>query len=168
VGPHSTRGRSERLGKNLVGFVVGDVRYAVDIARVREIVNPGAVVPLPQAPPAIVGVAEHRGDVLPVLDLRRRFGLDPAPPTRRTKWIVVSLGARAAAIVVDAVTEVFGVSADQARRVPETGVGEAVRGISAVYAYGGNLVFVLDVDRVAAAAHEVPADGGSRLPKVAP
>lgn len=161
----STRGRSDRLGKNLVGFVVGGVRYAVEIARVREIINPGAVVPLPQAPPVVLGVADHRGEVLPVIDLRRRFGLEPAAPTRRTKWIIVSIGARAAGLVVDAVTEVFGGAAEQAREVPELGVGDAARGITSVYAHGGTLVFVLDVDRVAAAAHAVGDARAARLPK---
>ena len=53
--------------KNLVSFLVGDVRYAVEIARVREIVNPLATVQLPHAPAEVVGVADHRGDVLPVV-----------------------------------------------------------------------------------------------------
>ena len=80
------RHRSDR-SKNLVGFVVGDVRYAVDILRVREIINPLPIVALPHAPPAVLGVADHRGLVIPIVDLRRRFGLEPNQTTRRTKWI---------------------------------------------------------------------------------
>ena len=49
---------------------MGDVRYAVEIHRVREIVNPLPIVTLPHAPAEVVGVADHRGDVLPVVDLR--------------------------------------------------------------------------------------------------
>jgi len=150
----SSRNRSDRT-KNLVGFMVGGTRYAVDILRVREIVNPQAVVALPQAPPVVIGVADHRGEVVPILDLRRRLGLASEAPTRRTKWIIVRVGKRSAGLVVDAVTEVFGAGEDSARQVPEIGVGDAARGISAVYAHEGSLVFVIDVDRIAAAAEAI-------------
>src|ERR1700688_2183847 len=94
--------------KNLVGFVVGDVEYAVNIARVKEITNPLVVVPLPHPPRAVVGVADFRGEVIPVVDLRLRFGLASAPATRKTKWIVVDVSSRLVALVADAVSEVFG------------------------------------------------------------
>ena len=61
--PIATTARTDRT-KNLVGFVVGEVRYAVDILRVREIINPLPVVALPHAPPAIVGVALRLSAVL--------------------------------------------------------------------------------------------------------
>src|SRR5690606_25772352 len=77
--------------KNLVGFQVGDVLYAVRIEAVREIVNPLEIVALPSAPRAVRGVADYRGVVVPVLDLRERFGLLPAE-SRRTKWIVLDVG----------------------------------------------------------------------------
>lgn len=147
----STRQRSDR-SKNLVGFTVGDVFYAVDIFRVREIINPLPMVALPHAPPVVVGVADHRGDVVPVIDLRRRFALAPKPATRRTKWIVVDTGGRAVGLVVDAVTDVFGAGPAEQRQVPSLGMGDEARGLSAVYMYEGTLVFVIDVDRVAAPA----------------
>lgn len=145
------RRRADR-SKNLVGFTIGEVQYAVDIFRVREIINPLPIVPLPHAPAAVLGVADHRGQVVPVLDVRRRFGLPPSVSTRRTKWIVVQVGERAVGLVVDAVTDVFGAGEPDQRAVPEIGVGDAARGIAAVYSHGGQLVFVLDVDRIAAVA----------------
>lgn len=145
------RRRGDR-NKNLVGFTIADVHYAVDIERVREILNPLPIVPLPHAPPAVLGVADHRGEVVPILDVRRRFGLPSVDATKRTKWIVVALGERLVGLVVDSVTDVFGTTDPEARSVPEIGVGDAARGIAAVYAYDGKLVFVLDVDRIAAVA----------------
>ena len=70
--------------KNLVGFTIAEVHYALDIDRVREILRPLPLVPLPHAPPAVLGVADYRGEVVPVLDLRRRFGLPPSEATRRS------------------------------------------------------------------------------------
>src|SRR5262245_25838546 len=80
--------------KDLVGFLVGEVMYAVRIEVVREIVNPLPVVDLPRAPGTVKGVADYRGEVVPVVDLRERFGLEPAQRSRRTKWIVLDVGPR--------------------------------------------------------------------------
>ncbi len=155
----SSRSRSERT-KSLVGFVVGGARYAVEIGCVREIVNPQPVIALPHAPPGVVGVADHRGEVVPVLDLRSRFGLPPLAATRRTKWLVLRVGTRSVGLVVDSVTDVFGLAPDARREVPS--LGDASRGVSAVYAHEGALVFVLDAARLmggVALAGDDPATG---------
>jgi purine-binding chemotaxis protein CheW len=130
--------------KSLVGFVVGEVSYAVPIARVREISNPLDLVPLPHAPMAVSGVADYRGEVVPVVELRTRFGLEPAPQTRRTKWIIVEVGQRLVALVVDAVTEVFGTGGAELRPAPALGGGDDVRGIAGVTTHAGALTFVLE------------------------
>src|SRR5580704_5987759 len=113
--------------KDFVGFVVGEVEYAVAIAHVKEIANPLDIVVLPHAPRAVVGVADYRGEVLPVIDLRLRFGLPPAEVNRRTKWIVVEVASRLAALVVDGVTEVFGTAGAELRPAPPL-AGDDVRG----------------------------------------
>jgi purine-binding chemotaxis protein CheW len=133
--------------KDFVGFVVGEVEYAVAIARVKEIANPLDVVSLPHAPRAILGVADYRGEVLPVVDLRIRFGLPQAAATRRTKWIVVDVSGRLAALVVDGVTEVFGTAGAELRPAPPL-AGDDIRGIAGVSHHGGGLVFVLDLARL--------------------
>jgi purine-binding chemotaxis protein CheW len=133
--------------KNLVGFIVGDVQYAVSIHRVREIANPLTLVALPKAPSAVIGVADYRGEVVPVIDLRLRFGLLSAEATRRTKWIIVDVESRFVALVVDAVTEVFGTGGAELRPVPSLGGGDDVRGISGVTNHLGTLTFVLDTRR---------------------
>lgn len=146
---------SSDRSKNLVGFLVGDVNYAVDIFRVREIINPLPMVALPHAPPVVLGVADHRGDVVPVIDLRRRFDLPTQESGRRTKWIVVGTSGRPVGLAVDAVTEVFGADPAEQRSVPSLGAGDQARGIADVYLHDGSLVFVIDVDRVAAPAEAI-------------
>jgi purine-binding chemotaxis protein CheW len=150
--------------KNLVGFLVGEVMYAVRIEMVREIVNPLEVVALPRAPKAVRGVADYRKIVVPVIDLRERFALPPVAMSRKTKWIVLDVApgpasstasgpaslvaGRYAALVVDAVTEVFGYGAGGIRPAPPLGHGDDVRGIEGVTTFGPKdhekLVFVLD------------------------
>ncbi len=155
--------------KHFVGFLVGDVLYAVRIELVREIVNPLDIVELPRAPSSVKGVADYRGEVVPVVDLRERFGLPELTPTRRNKWIVVDVGhapapapaaqgpaktnvGKFAALAVDSVTEVFGSGGAEVRPAPPLGDGDRVRGIMGVTSHQDRLVFVLDVRAFGAVA----------------
>lgn len=133
--------------KSLVGFVVGEVHYAVPIASVREIVNPLPLTALPHAPAAVLGVADHRGDVVPIIDLRARFGLAPSEEAHRAKWILVEVQGKLVGLSVDGVTEVFGTGGRELRPPPSLGGGEEARGIVGVASRDGRLVFVLDVSR---------------------
>lgn len=133
--------------KSLVGFFVGDVAYAVPISAVREIVNPLVTTELPHAPPSVVGVADHRGEVVPIIDLRARFGLAPAADSGRVKWILVDVEGRTVGIVVDHVTEVFGTGGVELRAPPALGSGDDMRGIAGVATHEGRMTFVLDVGR---------------------
>lgn len=166
--------------KDLVGFLVGDVMYAVRIDVVREIVNPLPVVDLPRAPVSVKGVADYRGEVVPVVDLRERFGLERVQRTRKTKWIVLDVSSRGlvpdaagagarvryAALVVDSVSEVFGLAGGELRSAPPLGAGDAARGIEGVTTLGSRLVFVLDARSFGPVAHAALAeDVGPSLPQ---
>jgi purine-binding chemotaxis protein CheW len=155
--------------KNLVGFSLGDVQYAVPIARVKEIANPMPLVTLPHAPPAVVGVSDYRGDVVPVVDLRSRFGLPSTDATRKTKWIVVDVLGRSAALVVDAVTGVFGTGGTDLRPPPSVG-GEDKRGLAGVTNHEGALVFVLDTSSMNDATDPLAPRGArdQRAPALGP
>src|SRR6478735_8601415 len=131
--------------KSLVGFTVGDVRYAVPIDHVREIVNPLPLTELPHAPPTISGVADHRGEIVPVVELRVRFGLPKLFDPRRAKWILIDVTGRGVALCVDRVTEVFGTLGADLKPAPALGGGDDVRGIAGVVSRDGGLVFILDV-----------------------
>lgn len=132
--------------KSLVGFVVGEVGYAVPIAAVKEIINPVTLTELPHAPPAIVGVADHRGEVVPIIDLRVRFGLSAGRDRLHAKWILVDVQGHTLGLIVDRVTEVFGTGGAELRDPPMLGGGDTERGILGVTTHEGQLTFVLDVD----------------------
>ena len=131
--------------KSLVGFVVGDVAYAVPIDHVREIVNPLPITELPHAPPTIAGVADHRGEIVPVVELRVRFGLPSLADPKRAKWILIDVTGRGVALCVDRVTEVFGTANADLKPVPALGSGDELRGIAGVVSRPEGLTFVLDV-----------------------
>ncbi len=147
--------------KSLVGFTVGEVAYAVPIGSVKEIVNPLDVTALPHAPGAIAGVADHRGEVVAVIDLRRRFGLPPIEHRARCKWILVDVAGRTVGLIVDGVTDVFGTGGAGFRPAPSLGGGEDERGIVGVTTHAGEMTFVLDLGRFESLVAAVHTEGAA-------
>jgi purine-binding chemotaxis protein CheW len=142
--------------KSLVGFVVGEIAYAVPISSVREIVNPVPLAELPHAPPAIAGVADHRGEIVPIIDLRIRFGLAPFSDPRRSKWILIEVEGRGVGLAVDRVTEVFGKGGSEIKPAPVLGSGDDLRGIAGVTTHDGALTFVLEVSQFDVLTRNIP------------
>ncbi len=140
----------------LVGFVVGDIAYAVPIAAVREIVNPVPLAELPHAPAAIAGVADHRGEIVPIIDLRVRFGLSALADPRKSKWILIEVEGRGVGLAVDRVTEVFGKGSSEIKPPPVLGSGDELRGISGVTSNDSALVFVLEVGQFDVLTRRMP------------
>ncbi|HEU4382982.1 MAG TPA: chemotaxis protein CheW [Anaeromyxobacteraceae bacterium] len=102
----------------LCAFRVGDEEYVVDLRRVREVVPPLPVRPVPRAPDAIEGVVDLRGEVIPVVDVRRRFGIPDAPRTRTARLLVIRIEGRVQALLVDAVLEVMRIPRSAIRPAP--------------------------------------------------
>ncbi len=144
--------------KSLVGFVVGDIAYAVPIASVREIVNPVPLADLPHAPAAVAGVADHRGEIVPIIDLRVRFGLAPFSDPRKSKWILIEVEGRGVGLAVDRVTEVFGKGGSEIKPAPVLGSGDDLRGIAGVTTHDGALTFVLEISQFDVLTRHIPED----------
>ena len=137
------------VARDLIRVEVDSVMYALEIARIREIVNPLPLIDLPREHAAILGVSDYREEVVAVVDLRRLFGLAPQEPTRRTKWLILETRRGLVAVVVDAVHDVFSSGADRQREVPIMDERHLERGIKSAHRYDERLVFLLDADRVA-------------------
>jgi len=133
--------------RKLVEFRVGDVRCGTDIMRVREIVNVQPTVPVPAAPPFIVGAADHRESMVPVIDLCLRLGLSPGRK-RRPKWVIVVADGTDVALLVDMVVGVTAVSASNARTRHPLMDGSDERWVRAVFSVGKELLFELDLESV--------------------
>jgi len=175
IEPQKQQGARPPPERQLVLFGVGSVVYGLPIERVREVVNPLDIIELPHAPPSVVGVTDHRGEVVPVIDLRTRFGLPPAEDAdarRRRKWIMVDIGestqSRPIAAVVDTVLNVHN-SREPLRPAPPLGGGEDTRGILGVIGGRGRgeggegaLIFVLDLARLRALIDPLNLRGAGR------
>jgi purine-binding chemotaxis protein CheW len=144
----SVKRSRESMQRSLVAFMVGTVRYALEIGAVREIVTPLALTVLPHTPEGLAGVADHRSEVVPIVDLRARFGLPSMrEPSRKVKWVLVEMGQRTVGLVVDDVLGVLRVPSGEFRAPPDLGGGEQARAISSVATHDKMLVFVLDLTR---------------------
>jgi purine-binding chemotaxis protein CheW len=105
-------------GVQLCTFRVSGEDFAIDIMRVREIIQPAPLTPVPEAPAHIAGVLRLRGEVVPVVDLRRRLGLPPAEPSPRARYVVVKVAGRLLGLMVDEVCEVVRLGRDELRPAP--------------------------------------------------
>jgi len=164
-----SRGRAYRatVPKDLIRVEVDSVSYALEVARVREIVNPLSVIALPRERPFVLGVADYREQVVTVVDLRRLFGLPAQEPSRRTKWIIIEASERVVGVVVDAVLDVFS-SAEHQLEVPVLDERHRERGIISASRHADRLVFLLDADRLVEPAMALSPDEMSLLPSEGP
>ncbi len=131
-------------------FILGGEEYGVDIMRVQEIRGWESATSIPNTPDFILGVINLRGAVVPIIDLRSRFGLESAEFSRTTVVIVVKIedeaGDRIMGMVVDAVSEVYNVSEDMLREAPDLGGAintDFVKGLATV---DEKMIILLDVD----------------------
>jgi purine-binding chemotaxis protein CheW len=141
---NSERFRREQF-RSLVGFVVGDVAYAVPTACVREITTPHPVTELPHLPRGVIGVFEHRGQVVPVIDLRTCFDVSLQATEKRSQWIIVEVDHHRIGLCVNRVTGVFELGFGGLKPVPELGKGVDPRNLVGVASHQDRLTFVLDI-----------------------
>ncbi len=107
----------ERLVQ-LCAFGVAEQEYVVDVMRVRTILRPIPVTPVPHAPRYVEGVIELRGSVVPVVDLRRRLGRPVTPVGPKARMLIVAVGGREVALLVDRVLEVMRIPRAEIRAAP--------------------------------------------------
>ena len=129
----------------LVTFVVGGEEYAIPILSVHEINRMMEITRVPQAPPFLDGVINLRGKIIPVIDLRTRFGLDRTDRTAEHRIVVVEVRERVIGFTVDRVNEVLRISSDIVDDAPAMGGVDAdyVRGVGKL---DDRLLIMLDLD----------------------
>ena len=145
---------ADREGKYLT-FSLADEEYGIGILMIREIIGMMPITAVPQTPDFVKGVINLRGKVIPVVDLRLRFGMDEIDYTERTCIIVVEIagqaGTRQMGIVVDAVSEVLNIKADEIEDTPTFGTKLDMDYILGMAKMEGGVKILLDIDRVLSA-----------------
>jgi len=138
-------------GKYLT-FSLGEEFFGIGILKVREIIGMMSFTPIPKTPEFVKGVINLRGKVIPVVDLRLKFGMEPIPYDERTCIIVVEVrtasGVTAMGIVVDAVNEVANIRQEEVEKTPSFGVSLDTDYILGMAKAGGEVKILLDIDKV--------------------
>jgi len=143
-------------GKYLT-FVIGAEEFGLEILKVREIIGYVPITAVPQTPDHVKGVVNLRGQVIPVVDLRSRFGMDATETTSQTCIIVVETirdGAKcSAAVIVDHVCDVLDIQEQTIEDPPHLGPDVWAEGILGMAKIGNSVKILLDIDQVLERTH---------------
>lgn len=128
-----------------ITFSIGDEEFGVDIVTVQEIKGWTETTNLPSAPPYMLGVLNLRGIIVPIYDLRARFGLGDTIPSQNHVIVIVMVGDRIMGILVDAVSDILTVGVTKIRAVPEMGSNVDQRFLSGLVAVDDRMVALLEL-----------------------
>ncbi|OBQ55713.1 chemotaxis protein CheW [Halodesulfovibrio spirochaetisodalis] len=132
----------------LVTFSIGEEEFGVDILKVQEIIRTMEITKVPKAPNFVEGVINLRGKVIPIIDLRRRFGLSSKEHDKHTRIIVIEINNMIVGFVVDSVSEVLRIPASTVEPPPAVVAGMESEYISGVGKLQDRLLILLDLDRL--------------------
>ncbi|MDR3541387.1 MAG: chemotaxis protein CheW [Desulfosporosinus sp.] len=134
--------------EQLVTFCLGSEEFGVDIMRVQEIIRIPPITRVPKAPIYVEGVINLRGNVIPVISLRTRFGMTRVEETDLSRIIVLQVQTKVFGIEVDAVTEVLRIDSDGIEPPPPIALGMDSQFIRGVGKIGERLLIILELDQI--------------------
>ncbi len=153
--------------RQLVVFDLATEAYGVDINTVREIIRMQEITAVPRAPDFVEGVINIRGKITPVIDLRKRFGLEVTEQTQSSRIVVVDIRGQDIGMVVDAVTEVLRIPADSVEpcsSVVTTDQSDYLMGIAKL---DPRLIILLDLEKVLTVQDQTSLTDMEELPAAA-
>lgn len=135
-----------------ITFKLGDEIFAINVSQVREVLDLSQITKVPTAPDCMRGVVNVRGSAIPVVDLRRKFGLPPAPDTVQTRIVVMELELDGEAVVLgglaDSVHEVIELEPGQINEPPHIGMRWKTELIQGMGKRGDQFIIILDIAKV--------------------
>ena len=154
--------------KQLISFTVGAEEYGLELLQVKEVIRMRPITWLPKAPLCVKGIINLRGDIIPIVDLRERFGLQHQRQTAKTRVIVVEVEGQPVGMVVDSASQVVRVPTDQFNP-PPTAMGEGSRDfITAVGKTDDRLIIMIDVERILSTEEMSQISGSLQAAEKAP
>ena len=148
-------------GGKFLSFFLGKEEYALEILKVQEIIGLMPITPVPKMPDYIRGVLNLRGKIVPVMELRARFNLDPVEDTEETCIVVIQDKNYQMGVVVDKVSEVTDIATDQFEEVPSVGNSSGNEFLSALGKVKDSVKMVVDVHKVLFEVPDELLDAGS-------
>lgn len=132
----------------LVSFRLADEEYGIEIKKVREIILVGEITRVPQTPPYVKGLINLRSTVIPIIDLKLRFGLPETAPTDETRIVVANVAGKTIGVIVDAVSEVLRISQEQIAPPPPTVAGLGREYLVGLARLKERLLILLDIEKI--------------------
>ncbi len=132
----------------IVGFRVGQEAFGLPISVVQEIVRPPEIANVPHAPDYVEGVMNLRGRIVPVIDLRRRFGSTVSRNNSKTRVLVVDADSRVVGLIVDSASEVLKITAEQIEPAPNVFDDPATNYVSGIAKHRGKLIILVDLAKI--------------------
>lgn len=141
-------GASDRRAGKYLAFHLGAEEFGIPVMTVREIMGLQDITAVPQTPAHVRGVLNLRGKVIPVIDLRLKFGLEPVEYGQRTSIIVVKIGELMMGVIVDGVSEVVNLTSVEIEDTPDFGTGIQTPYLLGMAKTKGKVRMLLDIDHV--------------------
>jgi purine-binding chemotaxis protein CheW len=152
AGENRPAARTEARSGKYLAFQLGREEFGIRVLKVREIMGVQDITAVPQTPAYVKGVINLRGKVIPVVDLRLRFGLPEVEYSQRTCIVVVNIegesGAMLMGIIVDGVSEVLNLTASDTEDTPDFGNGITTPYLLGMAKIKGKVKILLDIDQV--------------------
>jgi purine-binding chemotaxis protein CheW len=134
----------------LVSFMLADEEYGVEVLKVREIIRMPTITKMPNVPHYVDGIINLRGKVIPIISMRRRFGLMENENSGQTRIIIMDVAGSLTGFVVDAVSEVIRIHSSEIQPPPSMvlsgGIGQEF--ITGVFNHAERLLIIMDIDRM--------------------
>jgi len=146
---------------HLVCFRLGAEEYGIDIGQVQEINRMMPITRVPRAPAFMKGVINLRGQLIPIVDLRQRFGMVPVEPTKATRIVVVEIGQNRVGLIVDGVSEVLKIPVEHVEAAPNMMADTEAGYVRGVGKSGERLIVLLELAPIILSATEADATPAS-------
>ena len=138
----------ETVGQEFLIFTLGNEEYGIDILKVQEIRGYDQVTRIANTPDFIKGVTNLRGVIVPIIDLRVKFAQQGVSYDENTVVIVLNFGQRVVGLVVDGVSDVLSLTAEQIRPAPEFAVTLATEYLTGLGALGERMLILVDIEKL--------------------
>ena len=158
------RATTREATREVLVFVIGKEEYGVDILKVQEIRGYEKVTPIPAAPEYLKGVLNLRGVIVPVIDMRVKFALKDIRYDSTTVVVILRLSSRVVGIVVDAVSDVVGLTAADVKEAPRLGSIVDSGYLSGVATREDRMILLLDIEKFLSSGELALLDAAAKEP----
>lgn len=131
-----------------VTFHLEEEKYGVPVEQVKEVLRYTEITPVPGAPDYVLGIINLRGNVVTILDTRKRFALPDREPDDETRFVILEVADQTVGILVDSVSEVMRLRQTEIEHAPNVGNDESSKYIQGVASRESNLLILVDLDKL--------------------